>query len=347
MIAKASKPKVLQLGTTWTGHNDELVQKFSSAFDVVPVEKQDLERAIFIEHLRCRKWGDFDAIIRPVVYSGQETEPWDDDIVSLLPQSLKIYASVGAGYDWMDIPLLTAKGILYCNSGAACTLAVADAALYLVISVFRHFTIAQFGAKTGNPLTWSKTRNRIREIGHNPQGHTVGVVGLGRIGHLVAKKVYFGLGCKIVYHDVERKSRVEAEIHAQYFELLDEMLAVSDCVVVCAPYFGKQIMGAEQFAKCKRGARFVIVSRGQLMDETALVEALRSGHLSAAGLDVYQNEPDVHPELVKMENVTMMPHCAGGSIESTTGFERLCMENIESFFSAGKALTPVNPEAQD
>jgi lactate dehydrogenase-like 2-hydroxyacid dehydrogenase len=238
-------------------------------------------------------------------------------------------------------------GILYCNSGAACTLAVADAALYLVISVFRHFTIAQFGAKTGNPQTWSKTRNRIREIGHNPEGHTVGVVGLGRIGYLVAKKIFLGLGANIVYHDVQRKSQEEEQLlQAQYFASLDDMLAVSDCVVVCAPYFGEKIMKAEQFAKCKTGARFVIVSRGQLMDEAALVDALKSGHLSAAGLDVYENEPNVHPELAAMDNVAMMPHCAGGSIESTMGFERLSMENIESFFATGKALTPVNPEAQ-
>ncbi|OCT53272.1 hypothetical protein CLCR_10951 [Cladophialophora carrionii] len=85
-------------------------------------------------------------------------EPWDNDIVSLLPDSHNIYTSVGAGYDWMDILLLTERGILYCNSGPACPLAVADAALNLVISVFRHFTLAQLGAKTGDPQTWSRTR---------------------------------------------------------------------------------------------------------------------------------------------------------------------------------------------
>ena len=237
-------------------------------------------------------------------------------------------------------------GVFYCNSGAACSLAVADAALYLVISVFRHFTIAQLGARSGEPTTWTKTRNRIREIGHNPEGHTVGVVGMGRIGYLVAKKVFFGLGTKIVYHDVQRRPSVEEElIQAEYFHELHDMLAVSDCVVMCMPYFGHKVMKAEQFAKCKQGARFVIVSRGQLMDETALVDALKAGHLSGAGLDVYENEPHVHPELLKMENVTLMPHCAGGSIESTGGFEKLCLDNIEAFFSTGKPLTPVNPDA--
>ncbi|EXJ63885.1 hypothetical protein A1O7_00220 [Cladophialophora yegresii CBS 114405] len=275
-------------------------------------------------------------------------EPWDDDIVSLLPNSLKVYASMGAGHDWMDIPLLTERGILYCNGGAACTLAIADAALYLVISVFRHFSLAQFGAKTSDPQTKSKTQNRLREISHNPENHTVRVVSLGRIGYLVAKKVYFGLGAHVVYHDVQRRSREDEQlIQAEYFDSLNDMLAVSDCVVVAAPYFGKHIMAADHFAKCKRGARFVIVSRGQLMDEAALVEALKSGQLFASSLDVYENEPNVHPELVKMDNVIIMPHCAGGSVESTTGFERLCMENVESFFSTGKAVTPVNPEVSN
>lgn len=239
------------------------------------------------------------------------------------------------------------KGILYCNSGAACTTAVADAALYLILSVFRHFTTAQLGARTGDPATWTNTRNTIRKIGHNPSGHTVGIVGLGRIGYLVAQKAYFGLNTRIIYHDVVRApSDAENLIGASYYNDLDDMLAVSDCIVICMPYFGTKVMTREKFARCKKGARFVIVSRGQLMDEMALVDALKSGQISAAGLDVYENEPHVSPELLEMKNVTMMPHCAGGSVESTAGFERLCVENLQAYFETGRALTPVNPEVQ-
>jgi len=110
MIAKSPKPRVLQLGTNWTGHNKDLIEKFKSSFEVIPVSTSDLQRDTFIANLKSGKWGDFNAIIRPVVYEGAATEPWNEDIVSILPKSLQIYASVGAGYDWMDIPLLTERG---------------------------------------------------------------------------------------------------------------------------------------------------------------------------------------------------------------------------------------------
>ena len=106
------KIKVLQLGTSWTGLNNAAVERFKATFDVIPLSQEEMERRNFIKSLKSGAWGDFDAIIRPIVASGAETEPWDDDIVSALPKSLKIYASVGAGYDWMDIPLLTQRGKL-------------------------------------------------------------------------------------------------------------------------------------------------------------------------------------------------------------------------------------------
>lgn len=110
MIAKSSKVRVLQLGTDWTGLNDDLIKSFKSDFEVIPVSSADLQRKTFINNLQSGKWGNFRAIIRPVVYQGAETEPWNDDIISILPKSLQVYASVGAGYDWMDIPLMTKRG---------------------------------------------------------------------------------------------------------------------------------------------------------------------------------------------------------------------------------------------
>ena len=108
----SGKPSVLQLGTSWTGLNEAAVERFKAAFNVIQLPKEELERNSFIASLKSGKWGNFDAIIRPIVASGAETEPWNDEIVSALPKSLKVYASVGAGYEWMDIPLLTQRGEL-------------------------------------------------------------------------------------------------------------------------------------------------------------------------------------------------------------------------------------------
>ncbi|KAF3038771.1 hypothetical protein E8E11_007100 [Didymella keratinophila] len=131
----------------------------------------------------------------------------------------------------------------------------------------------------------------------------------------------------ILYHDLVRKSKdQENAVHATFYEDLDDMLAIADC----------------RLQKFKEGSRFVNIARGTLVDESALVEALQSGHLFAAGLDVHENEPHVNQELCQLRNVTMTCHNAGGAYETASGFERLAMENIESFLLKGEALTPVN-----
>ena len=148
---------------------------------------------------------------------------------------------------------------------------------------------------------------------------------------------------KIYYHDIARKSsELESAVEAKYFDSMDDLLGVSDCVVLATPFGGKALIDELKLNKFKQGSRFVNIARGTLVDEEALVQALKSGHLFAAGLDVFQNEPNVHPELTQMRNVTLTCHNAGGAIETNWGFERLAMENIEALLLHGKALTPVN-----
>ncbi|KAI7293669.1 hypothetical protein KC315_g19282 [Hortaea werneckii] len=120
------------------------------------------------------------------------------------------------------------------------------------------------------------------------------------------------------------------------------MLAVADCVLVATPFGGEAVLNAEKISKMKQGSRLINVARGKLIDEEALIKALESGQLKAAGMDVHFNEPNVNPKLARMPNVEMLAHTAGTSIDSHMGFERLGMENILSFFETGKAITPVN-----
>ncbi|CAI7643492.1 unnamed protein product [Penicillium manginii] len=161
----------------------------------------------------------------------------------------------------------------------------------------------------------------------------------------IARKAYACFGMKIYYQDLYRKSKEQEQaINASFCETLDELLAISDCVVLATPFGGSKLITKETLARFKKGSKFVNIARGSLVDESALVDALKSGHLSAAGLDVHENEPNVNKDLTQMRNVTLTAHTAGGAAETQIGFERLSMENIQRVLTGQEALTPVNKQ---
>ena len=261
----------------------------------------------------------------------------------LLPTSCMIYASAAAGFDWVDVERLAKRGIIYCNSAAACTESVADTAMYFIISTFRHFTTSALAARSLDAVRFSEVQLGLGDMTVNPSGHTLGIVGLGRIGQRIAQKAHTVFPMKIIYRDVRRlPESVEAETNAKFFENIDDMLAVADCVVVATPFDGRKVLDADHISKMKRGSRLVNIARGKLVDEDALVQALETGHLQSAALDVHFDEPNVNPKLAAMQNVELLCHNAGGSLDSQEGFETIGMSNILSFFETGKALTPVN-----
>lgn len=178
---------------------------------------------------------------------------------------------------------------------------------------------------------------------HNPDNHCLAIIGLGRIGLRIAQKAQQSFGMNITYNDIRRlPTEVEDSVSATFYPVLDEMLATADCVVVATPFAGEKVLDAARLAKMKRGSRLVNIARGKLIDEEALVGALESGQLFAAGLDVHYDEPVVNSKLAKMTNVELLSHTAGASVESHVGFERFGMENILGFFERGEAITPVN-----
>ena len=177
----------------------------------------------------------------------------------------------------------------------------------------------------------------------NPAGHTLGIIGLGRIGQRIARKASLVFPMNVIYNDVTRLPQtVEDESGAKFYENLDDMLAMADCVVVATPFGGSKVLDADKISKMKQGSRLVNIARGKLIDEDALVEALESGQIQSAALDVHFDEPKVNPKLAAMENVELLSHNAGASIDSQNGFEGMSINNILSFYETGKALTPVN-----
>jgi lactate dehydrogenase-like 2-hydroxyacid dehydrogenase len=148
---------------------------------------------------------------------------------------------------------------------------------------------------------------------------------------------------KIYYHSLNRKSEEQEQtVAATFCPSKEELVAQCDCIILAVPFTGKQIIDAALLEHFKPGSRFVNIARGKLVDEDALVAALESGRLLAAGLDVHANEPHVHPQLLTMRNVTLTCHIAGWTIDTMATFERLAMENIERVLAGQEPLTPVN-----
>ncbi|KAI1365245.1 D-isomer specific 2-hydroxyacid dehydrogenase [Xylaria arbuscula] len=334
------KPIVLHLGDDIRWNHDAYT-KFQEKFDIR--RSYSMNRGDFKAALKSKKFGDFVAMYRPFWNTGGEMGNWDEELISLLPDSCKIFASAGAGFDWVDTKAMAKKGVVYCNAAAACTESVADVALYLIISTFRRLPWSAIAARSGNVDQFVDANRNLAMVSRNPSGHTLGIVGYGRIGRRIAEKAHRALDMKILYNDIVRMPEsIEAETKAIYEKELEGLLAKSDCVVVATPFGGDKLLSGPLFSKFKKGSRIINIARGKLIDEAALVEALKSGHLAGAGLDVFEYEPKVGPELAAMNNVELLSHNAGASVDSHIGFEAMGMQNITSYFDTGKAISPVN-----
>ncbi|OAA58932.1 NAD(P)-binding domain protein [Niveomyces insectorum RCEF 264] len=341
-IDNSQKPIILHIGDP-VRYNKELYDSLRQNFTIIRPSVEERQRDSFLAALRAKKWGDFSAVMRPFWSTGGEMGRWDKELIPLLPASLKVYASAGAGYDWADVDLMAKAGILYCNGASASSEAVADMAIYHIISVFRNMQWSNMAARSLDVSSFLDAHHNIPPVSRNPQGHILGIIGLGNIGYRIATKAHKALDMRIVYFDPYPKpAAMEAAIDAKRMPSLDILLAEADCVLLAAPGTGGKILDAANIAKIKKGARIVNIARGNLIDEDALVEAVMSGHVSAVGLDVHENEPNVNARLASLRSATLTCHTAGGALETNIGFERLSMENVRNVLTGQPPLTPVN-----
>ncbi|KAL8768652.1 MAG: hypothetical protein Q9209_005211 [Squamulea sp. 1 TL-2023] len=353
------RPRILFLGDD-IQYNPSTYERLKSQFNIIHTSPADLQRPTFLQHLKDGSWGDFQAIMRPSWHTGGEMGNWDKELIELLPPAVKVYASAGAGYDWVDARCLAEHeilksghfadegfpiGILYCNGAGASTEAVGDMALYHIICVFRNMTSSFLAARSMDSKQFLNAHHNLPAVSYNPRDHTLGIVGLGNIGYAVALKAYAAFGMKILYHDIVRKSpEQEGLVKATFYPDIDNMLPMTDCLLLATPSTmgGRPFLTSNVLGQLPRGSRFVNIARGSLVDEDALANALESGHLAAAGLDVHASEPHVNGRMASMPNVTMTCHTGGGAVETKTGFEQLAMENVERVLHGQEALTPVN-----
>ncbi|KAF9582916.1 hypothetical protein BGW38_010581 [Lunasporangiospora selenospora] len=263
----------------------------------------------------------------------------DKELLDRLPQGLGLISSVGAGYDFVDAETATLYRQWVTNTPGVVNNATADATILLLLNTLRHYYEIEQTLRDG---LGTKPR-----IGRDPTGMTLGIVGLGGIGKAVARRA-LAFGMNVVYHNRKPISISEKDepslSQLQYCSTLDDLLVSSDVVSIHVPLSGetRHLMGPAQFEKMKKGAYFLNTSRGPVVDEEALVQALESGHLAGAGLDVFEKEPIIHPKLLKNMNVSLMPHLGAFTIDTIIKMEALSMKNIDQFLRDGTLLTPVN-----
>lgn len=265
------------------------------------------------------------------------TGPFDGEIISALPQSVKFICHNGAGYDNIDIPACTARGIEVSSTPQAVDEATADIALFLMLGALRRITVPFDAVRRGDWRGGSRFG-----LGHDPRGKTLGILGMGGIGRAVARRAS-AFGMKIVYHN-RRRLESKLEGGAEYVTF-DDLLGKSDVISLnlALSEQTRHIISGKEFGKMKDGVVIVNTARGPVMDEAALVKALQDGKVWAAGLDVFEREPEIHEGLLKNDKVVLLPHIGTATWETQRDMELLVLRNLRSALE-GKGLVTQVPE---
>ena len=253
--------------------------------------------------------------------------------------NLKVVANVAVGYDNVDVAECTARGIRVTNTPGVLTDATADIAFGLLLSVTRRLGEAERLLRSGTPFRWGFETL----LGTGLQGRRLGVVGMGEIGAAIARRAR-AFGMSVVYHNRRAvDAAVEAELDARLLAL-DELLATSDVVSLNCPYTPAthHLIDAAALAAMQPTAFLVNTSRGKVVDEAALVAALRAGTIAGAALDVFEHEPEIHPGLLELDNVALAPHIGSATVETRTAMAVLAARNAVAVLAGEQPPTPVN-----
>lgn len=269
------------------------------------------------------------------------SERIDGSIVNAVP-SLRIVANIAVGYNNFDVPALSAAGVVATNTPDVLTETTADFGFALLMATARRLTESEHFLRAGQWNRWALDMFAGAEV----NGSTLGILGMGRIGQAIARRGAHGFGMKVIYHNRSRlDAATEAECKASYVSK-DELLKTADHLILVLPYSAEShhAIGAAEIAQMKPTATLVNIARGGIVDDAALARALRDKRIAAAGLDVFEGEPKVHPDLLTVPNVVLTPHIASSSVPTRLAMANLAADNLIEFFARGKALTPLNPQ---
>ena len=267
------------------------------------------------------------------------TEKVDEDLLREAP-NLRIAANVAVGFDNIDVAACTKRGVAATNTPGVLDETTADFAWTLLMAVARRLSEGEALARSGNWKNWDLDQL----VGTDVWGKTLGIVGFGRIGRAVARRAS-GFQMKVIYTDAVRPAEeVEKELKVEFREM-NALLAESDFISVHVPLLPETrgLFDSPKFYRMKPTAFLINTSRGPVVDEAALVAALEGGKIAGAGLDVYENEPFIHPGL-KRANVVLAPHIASASLETRTKMACIAAENVVALFTGKRPPNVLNPE---
>jgi glyoxylate reductase len=321
-----SKPKVLLTGRI----PEEVMAVLAKACDVVSnTEDKPMERRKVLELVRGRE-----GLISKI------TDNVDAELMERGTR-LKMIANMAVGYNNIDVKAATARGIQVSNTPGVLTDATAELAFALILAAARRIVELDKRTRAGEFKYWAPMIFLGREV----TGKTLGIIGLGRIGKAVAKRAR-GFDMRVLYHNRNRmEPSEEKSLHIEYADF-ETLLRESDFVSLHVPLTEetKYLIGPKELALMKPTAFLINTSRGPVVDETALLQALRAHRIGGAGLDVYENEPALTPGLTELDIVTLLPHVGSGTLETRSRMASLAVENLLAGLSGNVPPNLLNPE---
>lgn len=284
------------------------------------------------ELLSALKEKQYDAVISLL------TDTIDSEVFEVAP-SVKIFANYAVGFNNIDLNTAKEKGVIVSNTPDVLTHTVAEHAFALMLSLASRVAEGDRYMRSGKYIGWDP----LLLLGTDLRGKTLGILGAGRIGRDLAEQSSKGFSMKIIYYDISRNESLEKDYRAEFKETVEEVLKEADFVSIHVPLLPstKHLINAERLRMMKKTSYLINTSRGPVVDESALVEALKNGIIAGAGLDVFENEPALAPGLVELENVVITPHIASATVETREKMSEVAALNIIEVLEGRPALNGV------
>jgi glyoxylate/hydroxypyruvate/2-ketogluconate reductase len=263
----------------------------------------------------------------------------DAEVFANCPR-LKIVANMAVGYNNFDIPAFNAAGVQATNTPDVLTETTADFGFALMMATARRITESEHYLRAGKWNKWSFDMFAGSDI----HGATLGILGMGRIGQGIARRGSHGFGMKVIYHNRSKLDSATEERCRATYVTKEKLLKSADHLVLVLPYSPENhhTIGAKELLQMKPTATLTNIARGGIVDDAALAAALQAKTIAAAGIDVFEGEPSVHPELLKQTNVVLTPHIASSSVPTRMAMANLAADNLIAFFAGEAVPTPIN-----